>query len=268
MQGLHFDATPSCLRGQSPPEAQPSLDRSGQNPTEAGGLNPASGNPAFSPLVMAGFPEAGRPPVEDREISTGGLSTSPPPWSKKQKRAYHRIKSLLKFWLSHDYQVLWVCLTSSPNSDAKALAYHHQILRQRIERELGYPGVEHFQVRTKEGYGVLHCFWAWRERRPGFRQRSFYVPQDWLSRAWEEIHGAKIVWVCRLRKSKKSIKIVSAYAVSQYCAGQSKFERMSWSWKRSLGFPMVRVWNWIRSRYEDLHDSLLIWDLLLSGAPL
>ena len=212
-----------------------------------------------------GSPEAGCRPAEDsREISAGRLSL---PWSRKQRRAYHRIRSILQFWLAHGYQVLWVTLTSSPNSDARALAYHHQILRQRIEREFGYHGLEHFQVRTGEGYGVLHCFWSWKERRPGFRQRSFYIPQDWLSRAWQQIHNAQVVWICRLRRSKKSIKAVAAYAVSQYCAGQSKFERMSWSWKRTFGFPLVRLWEWFKFRYRNFPLGLCVlqWNAFLAG---
>ena len=256
----YFDCTSASLSRQGAISLS-SLDPRGQNPTKAADLSAAGGDPG-----IPGSPEAVERPAGDPKGISAGRSSLP--WTRKQKRCYQRVRSVLRYWLSNGYQVLWVCLTSAPDSDADKLAYHHQILRQRIEREFGYHGLEHFQVRTNEGHGVLHIFWAWKEKRPGFRSRSFYIPQDWLSRAWEEIHGAKIVWICRLKNSKKSVKAVSAYAVSQYCAEQNGFQRMSWSWKRTFGFPMVRMWEFFKLRYRNfpLGLAVLQWEAFLSGA--
>jgi hypothetical protein len=83
-------------------------------------------------------------------------------WTRKQKRGYHRVRSLLWFWECHQFQVLWVTLSTAEGGDAEKLTYHHKQLRQRIERQLGFQGLEYYQVRTEEGHGVLHIFWAWR----------------------------------------------------------------------------------------------------------
>jgi excisionase family DNA binding protein len=101
-------------------------------------------------------------------------------WTRKQKRGYHRVRSLLWFWECHKFQVLWVTLSTAEGGNAEKLTYHHKQLRQRIERQLGYSGLEYYQVRTEEGHGVLHIFWAWRVP-DGERPRHFWISQQWLS---------------------------------------------------------------------------------------
>jgi excisionase family DNA binding protein len=61
-------------------------------------------------------------------------------WTRKQKRGYHRVRSLLWFWECHQFQVLWVTLSTAEGGDAEKLTYHHKQLRQRIERQLGFRG--------------------------------------------------------------------------------------------------------------------------------
>ena len=56
-------------------------------------------------------------------------------WTRKQKRGYHRVRSLLWFWECHQFQVLWVTLSTAEGGDAEKLTYHHKQLRQRIERQ-------------------------------------------------------------------------------------------------------------------------------------
>ena len=79
-----------------------------------------------------------------------------PEWSRKQKRGYQRIRSLLWFWEAHHFQVLWVTLSTADGGQADKLTYHHKQLRQRIERQLGYRGLEYYQVRTEEGLSLIH----------------------------------------------------------------------------------------------------------------
>ena len=74
-------------------------------------------------------------------------------WTRKQKRGYHRVRSLLWFWECHQFQVLWVTLSTAEGGDSEKLTYHHKQLRQRIERQLGFQGLEYYQVRTEEGHG-------------------------------------------------------------------------------------------------------------------
>jgi hypothetical protein len=162
--------------------------------------------------------------------------------------------------------VVWVCLTTAPGGDAGRLAYNHQRLRQRIEAVYGYRGLEHFTVQTSEGNGVLHIFWAWRPP-PGWRGRDFYVPQGWLSREWARIHGAPIVWICRVRMGRRSLRRVGAYAVAQYVADQRGYVRMSWSWKRSLGFPLAGCWEVLKRWWGHTGKLELVrlWERFLSG---
>jgi len=183
-------------------------------------------------------------------------------WSKKQKRGYHRIQSCLRYWQAHGYQVLWVTLTTAEGGDASRLAYHHQILRQRIERHLGYKGLQHFQVQTTEGNGVLHIFWAWKAAK-GFRQRPFWVSQAWLSSQWQDIHGAPIVWIKRVKGGRRSRNRLSRYCICQYVTDQSGYKNMSWSWKRTFGFPLVRCWQWFKRHIKE--DLLQWWDRFMTG---
>lgn len=185
-------------------------------------------------------------------------------WSRQQKRGYHRLRSCLTYWQAHNYQVRWVTLTGADDSDAGKLSYHHQVLRQRIERGLGYPGIEHFQVRTSEGNGVLHIFWAWRAQ-DGFRNRLFYVPQDWLSRQWVDIHGATNVWIGAVGNRDRDTRRVSAYAMAQYVGEQSGYEYMSWSWGRIFGFPLAACWSWLKRSVRNRSRLLVWWARFLSG---
>jgi hypothetical protein len=185
-------------------------------------------------------------------------------WSRKQKRAYHRIMSMLTYWRSFNHAVLWITLTSSEKSDPKKLSYHFQILKQRIERKYGFSRLEHVNIRTSEGNGVYHTFLAYKLPN-GWRPYRFYIPQKWLSDAWKDIHGAEVVWIERVKKGYKSHKRLSGYAVSQYCAGQSKFERLSWSWKRSLGGALVKTWKKLLKLSENGKETLDFWNKLLSG---
>ncbi len=140
-------------------------------------------------------------------------------WSRKQKRGYHRVRSLLWFWESHQFQVLWVTLSTAEGGDAEKLTYHHKQLRQRIERQLGFAGLEYYQVRTDEGHGVLHIFWAWRVP-DGERARRFWISQEWLSSQWEALHGAPVVWIKAYQPSHRSRNRLSRYVISQYVQDQ------------------------------------------------
>ena len=76
-------------------------------------------------------------------------------WSRQMKRGYQRIMSILNFWEGHDYQIMWLCLTSSRASEAKLLAEHHDKLKKYVERRFGFEGIEHVSIKTTEGQGSL-----------------------------------------------------------------------------------------------------------------
>ena len=160
-------------------------------------------------------------------------------WSRKQRHAFHLLLSLFHYWHEHNYQLRWVALTTATGGDKSKLSYHHKRLRQSVERHLGFDALEFVQVATDEGHGVLHIVWAWSG------ERSFYVPQAWLSSEWNRIHGAPVVWIAGIGNRKKDAKRTSKYMVTQYCVEQNAFKRLSWSWWR-LPVAMSRAWETLK----------------------
>jgi len=107
-----------------------------------------------------------------------------------------------------------VDLTTAPDGRADLLRKHLQELRRRAERVFRFPHIEMFVVETSEGNGVLHMVWAWQG------ERSFYIPQDWISTEWERIHGAPVTWVRKMRVDRKDIRCVGRYFALQYLSDQ------------------------------------------------
>jgi hypothetical protein len=153
--------------------------------------------------------------------------------------------SLLLFWMTHGYQILWITVTSSSTSDPDKLTEHFSTLKKRIERNFGFADLEHFKVSTYEGHGVLHFFLAYKPK-PGERAKKFFIPYDWLKENWLDIHGAWSVWIKPVKNTNRSRKSLSRYCVSHYCADQSLMRRVSWSWKRGLGGALVRTYTEIK----------------------
>ena len=189
-----------------------------------------------------------------------------PPWNRQQNRGYQRVKTFMHYTLEAGFKLLWLTLTSAPGSDFGSLTYHHQQLRQRVERKMGFKGLQHFQVKTLEGNGVLHVLWAYKPAQ-GERAKSFYIPQAWLSRQWEELHGAHRVWVKPVSAGEKSKRRLSKYLMSQYVADQSAYVNMSWSWWRTFGFPLRAVWGIFARYYRACDYGSLIrsWEKVFAG---
>ncbi len=179
-------------------------------------------------------------------------STTPrEPWTKQQKRIYHRVNSALTFWEARSYQIRWVMLSSSGESDAKLLAQHHRELLRRAGRQLRFQEVEWFYVITREGFGVIHAFWAWRPK-DGEGHRVFWIPQAWLSERWQAIHKAEVVWIAAYKNVGRSRRRVSRYVVTQYVAEQDALVRMGWSWHRTFGVPLARYWQTFKAVHRNV----------------
>jgi hypothetical protein len=172
--------------------------------------------------------------------------------------------SLLLFWMTHGYQILWITITSSSTSDPAKLTEHFSTLKKRIERTFGFEDLEHFKISTYEGYGVLHFFLAYKPK-PGKRAKKFFIPYAWLNENWLEIHGAWDVWIKPVKNTDRSRKSLSRYCVSHYCADQSLMRRVSWSWKRGLGGALVRTYTEIKQFIQSKPECLSIWQRVLSG---
>ena len=204
---------------------------------------------------------------ENKESSGQGnaqKSTKRRSWTKQQKRIFHRTKSLLFYWEAARYDVLWVVLTTAVGGDPSALAYHHKKLRNRIERELGFTGLEFIHVQTAEGNGVLHVMWAWK-LPPKKNRGAFYIQQEWLSQQWQEIHGAPYVFIKRYRAGGVSAQRISQYLVSQYVSNQSALVRVSWSKLRSLGFPLGPTWQQLKSHWKRYKSASVSFSKLIAA---
>ncbi len=155
-------------------------------------------------------------------------NTTRPPWSKKQWLTRRVVLDRLQYWQANRYQCLWITLTSSPDSPDQRLRRDFQTLRKRIKRELGFAAFQYVCVDTREGHGVLHMIWAWRD--PNSQKRSsFYIPFEWLQTQWQDIHGAFHVNVKRIGNSAKDSRRLSRYIVAQYCGDQYGLVRVSQS---------------------------------------
>ena len=78
------------------------------------------------------------------------------------------------------------------------------------------------------------------------------------------------------------VAVAVDYVISQYVQDQCGYVNMCWSWKRSLGFPISRLWEemrhqWsTRNAYRRIRGEIEIpkivflktWEDLLSGQPI
>lgn len=195
-------------------------------------------------------------------------------WNAKQKRCYHRLRSMLAYWEGNGYQLLRVDLTSSNDSKSEDLRKNFRKLRRKVESVFKFDDIEDFVIETSEGNGVLHMIWAWKPKK-GYRNRTFYIPHKWLERNWQAIHKAKIVWVAKYdQSSSRSRQRVSGYMVSQYLAGhKSQLVRYSYSWRRTIGFPLVAFWKlfkqyWLYYAQVEYWEMLDLWEMFLQGQRL
>jgi hypothetical protein len=186
----------------------------------------------------SGAPAGGGPPsFLDKEGRNLPRDTVRPLWSKKQWTTRRAVIDRLRYWQGNGYQCLWVTLTSAPDSPEKRLREDFQVLRKRMDRELGFSKVEYVCVDTREGHGVLHMIWAWRDTNPR-KKASFYVPFEWLQEQWKRIHGAFHVNVKRIGGADKDARRLSRYIVAQYCGDQNALVRLSQS---RMAIPLTRM---------------------------
>lgn len=125
-----------------------------------------------------------------------------------------------------------------------------QVLRKRIGRGLGFPRMEYICVDTREGHGVLHMIWAWRDPNPR-KKASFYIEFVWLQEQWKDIHGAFHVNVKRIGKADQDARRLSRYIVAQYCGGQNALVRLSQS---RLAVPLARMRRELLRGIKDLPE--------------
>jgi hypothetical protein len=171
-------------------------------------------------------------------------------YSKKQKRAFHRLMSGLTVGKSRREHLRFMTLTSSPESIGRNLNADFRALKMRIYRKFHFK-MKYWKIRTNEGNGVLHIVY-----------RGKFIPQRWLSDAWLDIHQSPIVDIRKLYETRKGLTGIVFYLVGGYLSKQS-FERMSWGY--SWVFPgFVATWKRLITNY-GFRRSLELWNKLLSS---
>lgn len=169
----------------------------------------------------------------------------------KKKRAFHRLVSGFTRARFRGDRLRFMTLTSSRVSEYRLLSRHLQVLRKRIARAFGFLP-QYWKINTNEGNGVMHIVF-----------KGGFIPHSWLSNAWSEIHGARIVDIRALRGSPRKL---ANYLVGNYLCRQS-FERMSWSWnwvfRGFCGLWSSRFSSWYK---VDKAACLKAWNLLITRA--
>lgn len=241
-------------------EANPSGQSSGwaHGHRPAPDVMPKGGCTGGGRLAPDGAPAPGGAAAPFLDIGCGNVPHRPPrkSWSRQQWLIRRGILDRLNHWQANGYQCLWVTLTSSPSSPLAQLRRHFQVLRKRMGRQLGFEGIQYVCVDTREGHGVLHMIWAWRDPNPS-RRASFYIAFDWLQANWNELHGAFHVHVKRIGGSSTDARRLSRYLVSQYCGDQDGLVRFSQSKPDRPLAPMRealrRVFKSMPERHEYAH---------------
>lgn len=142
-------------------------------------------------------------------------------------------------------------LTSSLQSVGRNLNSDFRTLKMRIFRKYHFK-MKYWKIRTNEGNGVLHIIY-----------RGKYIPQQWLSKQWADIHKSPVVDIRSLYETRKGLTGIAFYLVGNYLTKQS-FERMSWGY--SWVFPaFVSSWKRLIEKYS-FKRALFLWNLLLRSS--
>jgi hypothetical protein len=92
-----------------------------------------------------------------------------------------------------------------------------------------------------------------------------FIPQSWLSRTWDELHGAKIVYIEQLYGNSEG---AARYLATQYLSQQeATFTRISYSFGWVCrGF--VKRWRHLWEVLDNRKSVLAYWDCLLCSRSL
>ena len=159
-----------------------------------------------------------------------------PNLSVKSRRCYQRVMS----GIERGGRFRFVTLTSTKggNDDVHR---HFRALVMRLRRRGLIQGYIQVKEYTKSGLLHMHVIF-----------RGSYIDQAYLSQVWEELHGAKIVYIQRIRpiKSKSNLANEMAKYMSKEFA-----HRYSWDWKW--------VWRGFCHDWKELKKAA--WDILVDG---
>ena len=168
--------------------------------------------------------------------------------SRKVRRFYQRVRSGLSMARKKREFLAFLTLTSSPSS-SRRISYSWDILKKRIYRKFGY--VEYIWVRelTKSGLEHMHVI-----------IRGPYIPQDWLSRNWEDIHGAKVVHIEMIWNPSMVVKYMAKY-MTKDMVGRFGY---SWGWIfRGAANVWKKLCRYVFGLGGGISELLVLWDSIL-----
>lgn len=196
-------------------------------------------------------------------------------WSRKQKRAFHRIMSGLSVAQRQHKDIRFLTLTSS--NDAPSFEDHNDSfrkLKQKIQDRTTpaklfhggyisyndirryYPNkgmqdtleFSYFKVHTSEGNGVFHVLF-----------KGDYIPQRFIQDWWKRVHNT---WNVNIKSTWGDKKRVAGYVAGQYLADQDAgYTRYSWC--HSWLFPgAIAKWKYFKKWYRRgvITDLLAAWN--------
>ncbi len=152
---------------------------------------------------------------------------------------------------NNDQPIRFLTLTTDENNrvykkdgTVMTLRDSWQRLREYIQRFFHFKLNKYYCLRTSEGKGVLHIiFWGGK-----------YLPQWWISRAWKKIHGAYIVDIRYVHKTRHRISGLVGYLLDRYLLNQP-IERMSYGWGWAwLGF--CKSWDHVKKTHGCLKRGI------------
>jgi len=171
-------------------------------------------------------------------------------WSRKQKRCYHRALSGLEVAHALNNHVRFITLTSAPDSPENIHNSFSKLVK-RIRRQFGE--FEYFAVRETTVSGLVHIH---------LLCRGSYIPQEWLSNAWAEIHRAPVVWIKHVDLKRDSKKKIASYLVKYLAKDPLGRFWASWNWVFK-GF--VKFWKMVVEHFGYGPTTISMWKQFLWG---
>lgn len=161
---------------------------------------------------------------------------------RKKNRIFQRMLTGFQIAQNNNAFMRFMTLTSAPQQK-RTMKESFSVLKLRIQRAtvekdgfLGFKFNRYFCLRTSEGHGVMHIvFWG------------RYIPQEWLSKNWLDIHGAFRVDIRACFTKKRHVDGLVNYLLTNYLTEQP-IERMSYGWRWAwLGF--CKSWERVKETY-------------------
>lgn len=191
--------------------------------------------------------------ITQNRVEQGSLDSkchkSPLACTRRKKRFYQRAVSGVTAGKHRNEFIAFLTLTSSLESPAD-ITHSWEKLKKRIRR--GYGNFEYIWVRERTQSGLVHMHILF---------RGPYIPQDWISKNWEEIHKAKIVYVEAVWDTGKAIRYMMKY-LSKEMEGRFGY---SWKW---IFKGAAQVWKWLcRALRYEMKEIIKIWEKLIIEIP-